>query len=127
MNFATIKFYDISNGPGVRTSLYVSGCTHHCRNCFNPMTWDFAYGESFTRATEDRLLESCTPGYISGITLLGGEPMEPENQRALLPFLRRGLPRQNSVVLFRLYLRGADRRVRNPLPLRGHGRAAFPP
>lgn len=89
MNFATIKFYDISNGPGVRTSLYVSGCTHHCRNCFNPMTWDFAYGESFTRATEDRLLESCTPGYISGITLLGGEPMEPENQRALLPFLRR--------------------------------------
>ena len=89
MNFATIKCCDISNGPGVRTSLYVSGCTHHCRNCFNPMTWDFAYGEPFTRATEDRILESCAPGYITGITLLGGEPMEPENQRALLPFLRR--------------------------------------
>lgn len=89
MNYATIKYCDISNGPGVRTSLYVSGCTHHCRNCFNSMTWDFAYGEPFTHEVEDRLLESCAPDYIAGVTLLGGEPMEPANQRALLPFVRR--------------------------------------
>lgn len=89
MNFATIKYYDISNGPGVRTSLYVSGCTHHCKNCFNPMTWDFAYGEPFTREVEEQIVQNCAPDYIAGLTLLGGEPMEPDNQRALLPFIRR--------------------------------------
>lgn len=89
MNYATIKYCDIANGPGVRTSLYVSGCTHHCKNCFNPMTWDFAYGEPFTQAIEDQLIASCAPAYVTGLTLLGGEPMEPANQRALLPFLRR--------------------------------------
>ena len=89
MNYATIKTYDVSNGPGVRTSLYVSGCTHHCKNCFNPMTWDFAYGDPFTAEVENQLIDSCAPAYITGLTLLGGEPMEPANQRALLPFLLR--------------------------------------
>lgn len=98
MNYATIKYYDISNGPGVRTSIYVSGCTHHCKNCFNPMTWDFRYGQSFTGKTAQEILKSCLPDYIAGITLLGGEPMEPENQAALLPFLRdfrQKLPHKN--------------------------------
>ena len=89
MNYANIKTCDIADGPGVRVSLFVSGCTHHCKNCFNPETWDFAYGDPFTIAVEERLLEECAPSYIAGLPLLGGEPMEPENQRALLPFLRR--------------------------------------
>lgn len=87
MNYANIKYCDISNGPGVRTSLYVSGCTHHCLHCFNPMTWDFGYGEPFTEQIEEEILESLKPEYISGFSLLGGEPMEIENQRALLPFV----------------------------------------
>jgi len=89
MNYATIKYCDISNGPGVRTSLYVSGCTHHCKECFNPMTWDFAYGEEFTDEVADKIIKSLEPHYIEGITLLGGEPMEPSNQRALFPFIKR--------------------------------------
>ncbi len=89
MNYANIKRFDIANGPGVRTSLFVSGCTHRCEGCFNAVAWDFDYGLPFTRAVEDELLESLRPSYITGLTLLGGEPMEPENQAALLPFLRR--------------------------------------
>ena len=89
MNYAKIKYCDIANGPGVRTSLFVSGCTHHCKNCFNPETWDFKYGEDFTPQVEDELIKSCDPSYITGLTLLGGEPMEPSNQRTLLPFLKR--------------------------------------
>jgi len=86
MHYAAIKSYDIANGPGVRVSLFVSGCTHHCPGCFNKETWDFGYGEPFTDAVADVLLEKLSSGYITGLTLLGGEPMEPENQRALLPF-----------------------------------------
>ena len=89
MNFATIKKRDIADGPGVRVSLFVSGCTHHCEGCFNEIAWDFDYGAPFTKAVEDELLEALAPDYIQGLTLLGGEPFEPENQRALLPFLRR--------------------------------------
>ena len=89
MNFATIKYYDIANGPGVRTSLFVSGCTHHCPGCFNAVAWDFDYGAPFTAQTADEILAACAPDYIAGLTLLGGEPMEPQNQRALLPFVRR--------------------------------------
>ena len=89
MNFATIKKRDIADGPGVRVSLFVSGCTHRCEGCFNEIAWDFNYGEPFTRAVEDELLEALAPDYIQGLTLLGGEPFEPENQRALLPFLKR--------------------------------------
>ena len=89
MKYGNIKYYDISNGLGVRTSLFVSGCTHRCRGCFNEMAWDFNYGEEFTDHTIETILKSMEPNYISGLTLLGGEPMEPPNQRALLPLLRR--------------------------------------
>lgn len=87
MYYAAIKSYDIANGPGVRVSLFVSGCTHHCPGCFNKETWDFAFGQPFTDAVAADLLEKLSSGYITGLTLLGGEPMEPENQRALLPFV----------------------------------------
>ena len=89
MNFATIKKRDIADGPGVRVSLFVSGCTHHCEGCFNEIAWDFDYGAPFTDAVQDELLEALAPDYIQGLTLLGGEPFEPQNQRALLPFLKR--------------------------------------
>ena len=89
MNYATIKNCDIANGPGVRVSLFVSGCTHHCKGCFNSETWDFNYGSPFTAQTEDKILKLLNKDYINGLTLLGGEPMEPQNQRALLPFLKK--------------------------------------
>lgn len=88
MKYAGIKYYDISNGLGVRTSLFVSGCTHRCKGCFNEMTWDFHYGDDFTPEIMEEILKSIEPNYISGLTLLGGEPMEPVNQQALLPLLR---------------------------------------
>ena len=89
MYYSDIHRRDIANGTGVRVSLFVSGCTHRCRGCFNPETWDFQNGQPFTEETENELLDLLAPEYIEGLTLLGGEPMEPENQRALLPFLRR--------------------------------------
>lgn len=89
MNYSNIKFNDIANGEGVRTSLFVSGCTHHCKNCFNKETWDFNYGKPFTREVEDRIIESLKPSYINGLTLLGGEPMEPANQKGLIDFIKR--------------------------------------
>ena len=89
MNYGEIKTFDIANGEGVRVSLFVSGCTHHCKNCFNTETWDFNYGELFTKDTEDRIINELSPDYIDGLSLLGGEPFEPSNQSALLPFLRR--------------------------------------
>ena len=88
MNYATIKYYDIANGPGVRTSVFVSGCRHHCPGCFNEVAWDFGYGKPFDKATRNEVFASCQPDYIAGISLLGGEPMEPENQRERLPFVR---------------------------------------
>lgn len=88
MNFATIKYYDIANGPGVRTSVFVSGCRHHCPGCFNEVAWDFGYGKPFDKATRNEVFASCQPDYIAGISLLGGEPMEPAHQAALLPLLR---------------------------------------
>ena len=89
MNYANIKLCDIANGPGVRTSLFVSGCTHRCKGCFNEIAWPFDYGEAFTEEVEDRLIESVRPEWIDGITLLGGEPLEPLNQGALVDFLLR--------------------------------------
>ncbi len=89
MNYCNIKTCDIANGEGVRTTLFVSGCTNHCEECFQPETWDFAYGEPFTGEVEQRVIDSLKPYYINGLTLLGGEPMEPANQRALFPFLKR--------------------------------------
>jgi len=89
MNYAEIKYCDIANGVGVRTVLFVSGCRNGCEGCFNPLQWDFKAGEPFTSEVEDKILESLEPAYIAGLTLLGGEPMEPENQAGLLPFLNR--------------------------------------
>lgn len=89
MNYGAIKKCDIANGVGVRTVLFVSGCTHHCKGCFQPETWSFDYGERYTKETEDEIIESLRPDYVDGITLLGGEPFEPENQRELVKLLRR--------------------------------------
>ena len=89
MHYGEIKNCDIANGEGVRVTLFVSGCTNHCKNCFQPQTWDFDYGQPFTEETEAELFRLLSPRYIRGLTLLGGEPFEPENQRALLPFLRK--------------------------------------
>ncbi len=88
MNYATIKNCDIANGPGVRVSLFVSGCTHHCPGCFNEVAWDFDYGQPFTQQTIDSVLDMLRPDYIRGLTLLGGEPFEPQNQAAVVELLR---------------------------------------
>lgn len=84
MYYGALKKTDIANGPGVRVSLFVSGCTHHCKECFNPETWDFSYGEEYTDKVTAEILEALKPDYIRGITILGGEPFEPDNQRGLL-------------------------------------------
>lgn len=110
MNYATIKNCDIANGPGVRVSLFVSGCTHRCPGCFNEEAWDFAYGQPFTRGTQDTILSMLRPDYVRGLTLLGGEPFEPENQEAVLELLRRvrrELP-EKSVWAFSGYLFDRD-------------------
>ena len=88
MNYAEIKYCDVANGPGVRTSLFVSGCSHHCPGCFNEFAWDFNYGKPFTQDTIDSIIESLKPDYIQGLTLLGGEPFEYSNQKGLLPLVR---------------------------------------
>lgn len=85
MYYGALKKTDIANGPGVRVSLFVSGCTHHCKECFNPETWDFTYGEEYTDKVMAEIMEALEPDYIQGITVLGGEPFEPSNQRELLP------------------------------------------
>lgn len=88
MHYATIKNCDIANGPGVRVSLFVSGCTHRCPGCFNEIAWDFGYGEEFTQDTIDSIMNMLKPAHIKGLTLLGGEPFEPENQPAIVELLR---------------------------------------
>lgn len=98
MYYAEIKTCDIANGPGVRVTLFVSGCTHRCQNCFNEETWDFKYGKPFTADTENDLINALRPAYVKGLTLLGGEPLERVNQQGLLPFIRRvkkELPEKN--------------------------------
>ena len=89
MNYANIKEYDIADGPGVRVSLFVSGCRHHCKGCFNAETWDFDFGKLYTKETQDKIIELLDSPYIQGFTLLGGEPFEPENQSELVGLLRR--------------------------------------
>ena len=89
MNYGNIKECDIANGPGVRVSLFVSGCRHHCKGCFNEETWNFNYGQPYTEETEAEILNSLNSDFIQGFSLLGGEPFEPENQRVLLPFLKK--------------------------------------
>lgn len=110
MNYAAIKDCDIANGPGVRVSLFVSGCTHHCRGCFNEVAWDFGYGEPFTQDTIDQILQMLAPDHIRGITLLGGEPFEPQNQPPLLELLRRIKQKypQKSIWAFSGYLFDED-------------------
>ncbi len=110
MNYATIKNCDIANGPGVRVSLFVSGCTHRCPGCFNEVAWDFNYGQPFTQETVNSILEMLAPDYVKGLTLLGGEPFEPENQPPLLELLRQvkeKLP-QKSIWAFSGYLFDKD-------------------
>ena len=89
MNYGEIKKNDIANGLGVRTTIFVSGCTHHCKGCFQPQTWNFDFGKPYTKEVEDDIIASLSPYYIAGLTLLGGEPMEPANQASLLTLLRR--------------------------------------
>lgn len=89
MYYGSIKSYDIADGPGVRVSLFVSGCRHHCRGCFNAETWDFAYGKFYTQETEDKIIRMLEADYIQGLTVLGGEPFEPENQPEVVKLLRR--------------------------------------
>ncbi|MGN0998058.1 MAG: anaerobic ribonucleoside-triphosphate reductase activating protein [Faecousia sp.] len=110
MNYATIKNCDIANGPGVRVSLFVSGCTHHCPGCFNQVAWDFGYGEPFTQETIDYILSLLAPPHIKGLTLLGGEPFEPENQGAVVELLRQVKKRfpEKSIWAFSGYLYDRD-------------------
>ncbi len=89
MNYATIKWTDIANGEGIRISLFVSGCTHHCKNCFNQVAWDFKYGEVFDEEIQEKILKELSKDYIAGLSLLGGEPLEPQNQVALYPFIQK--------------------------------------
>lgn len=89
MHYGEIKNCDIANGIGVRVTLFVSGCTNCCEDCFQPETWDFNYGKEFTEETEEVIMKMLEPGYIAGLTILGGEPFEPSNQRRLVPFLRK--------------------------------------
>ena len=89
MHYGEIKKCDIANGEGVRVSLFVSGCTHHCPGCFNQDTWDFSYGNEYTDKTEKEILDSLSPGYVNGLSLLGGEPFEPQNQKVLVQLLRK--------------------------------------
>lgn len=110
MNYAAIKNCDIANGPGVRVSLFVSGCTHRCPGCFNAVAWDFDYGEPFTQKTIDSILTMLKPSYVRGLTLLGGEPFEPQNQGAIVELLRqikKQLP-EKSIWAFSGYLFDRD-------------------
>lgn len=110
MNYATIKERDIANGPGVRVSLFVSGCTHRCKGCFNQVAWDFEYGEPFTQDTIDKILDLLAPDFVRGLTLLGGEPFEPQNQGPLLSLLRqvKGKYPEKSIWAFSGYLFDRD-------------------
>ena len=89
MHYGEIKYFDIANGPGIRVSLFVSGCTHCCEGCFNSQTWDFNFGKPFTEETEEEILKAMSPSHISGFTLLGGEPFEPQNQKVIVELLRK--------------------------------------
>lgn len=110
MNYANIKTHDIANGPGVRVSLFVSGCTHRCKGCFNEVAWDFHYGEPFTEDTIELILDMLAPAHIRGLTLLGGEPFEPQNQPAVLELLRKVKEKypQKSIWAFSGYLFDKD-------------------
>ena len=106
MNYGEIKFYDIADGTGVRTSLFVSGCRNCCEDCFNRETWSFSYGKPYTQETENAIIESLKPDYIAGLSILGGEPFEKENQPEVLKLV----PGQKRMDIFRVHFRGIARR-----------------
>lgn len=110
MNYAAIKNCDIANGPGVRVSLFVSGCSHKCKGCFNEVAWDFDYGEPFTQETIDHILDMLKPDHVRGLTVLGGEPFEPQNQEPVLALLRQIKARypEKSIWAFSGYLFDKD-------------------
>ncbi len=110
MHYAAIKNCDIANGPGVRVSLFVSGCTHRCKGCFNEVAWDFQYGEPFTQETIDSILTMLSPNHVKGLTILGGEPFEPENQPPVLELLRQVKKKypEKSIWAFSGYLMDRD-------------------
>lgn len=110
MNYGAIKEYDIANGPGVRISLFVSGCRHHCKGCFQPETWSFDYGQEYTRETQEKILKLLSAPYIEGLTLLGGEPFEPENQPALHELVKEAKERypQKNIWCYTGYLYDVD-------------------
>ena len=89
MNYADIKTVDIANGKGVRVSLFVSGCNHHCKGCFNPQAWDFSYGKEFTKEDEEKIMKELEHPYVSGLSILGGEPLEYNNQKGILPLVKK--------------------------------------
>lgn len=128
MYYGEIKTCDIANGVGVRVTLFVSGCTNHCYNCFQPQTWDFHYGKPFDAAAEQVIFAELEKPFIRGLTLLGGDPFEPENQRALVPFLHRvraQYPDQGHLGVFGFHARQGARGRRHAPALRGHGRDAL--
>jgi len=114
MNYGGIHNCDIANGPGTRVSLFVSGCRHHCKGCFNPDTWDFNYGKKFDDATLSEILDACDHEYISGLTILGGEPMEPENQPEVLKILIAFRKRFGKAKTVWLYSGTTLEEIRNP-------------
>ena len=116
MNYASIRKCDIANGEGVRVSLFVSGCRHHCQGCFNEEAQAFDYGKPFTREVEDEILEALAPSHIAGLTLLGGEPMEAENQRVLAPFLRRFRERYGKTKTLWIYTGCVYEKLTSPSP-----------
>ncbi len=105
MNYANLKLYDVANGPGVRISLFVSGCTRGCLECFNKEAWDFNYGEPFTEEIIDEIITYLAPDYVEGLTILGGEPFEHSNQQGILPLLKkvRGAYPEKSIWCFSGY------------------------
>ena len=110
MNYANIKKYDIADGPGVRVSLFVSGCRHHCKGCFNAETWDFNYGQPYTAETEAEIIDALKSSYIAGFTLLGGEPFEPENQVEKVKLLKkiRETYTEKTIYYYKDYLNNVD-------------------
>ena len=109
MNYATIKKTDVANGPGVRVSLFVSGCTHHCKGCFNSEAWDFHYGQAYTEETEQEILQALAPDYIRGLSLLGGEPMEPENRGAVLSLVKKVREQYPQKTIYQMVKAAAER------------------
>lgn len=98
MHYGKIMYCDTANGTGCRTVLFVSGCRHHCRGCFNEIAWKFDYGKEYTQGTEDKIVESLKPDYVEGLSILGGEPLEPENQKEvwkLIKRIRKEMPQKN--------------------------------